>query len=303
MNNIGIVIATRNRLGNLEILLKSIADSLTHPNEIILVYSGMDVSSVAIQFQNRLNIKIIHSPRENQRHQKFLGIKDLSASSEWMLFLDDDLKITKDTLRILIDNYTENQVYSDAMGFGLNIHGIMYPKHSLLLTPLLKYFGLWSPKNGVILSSGHAQEYQNTETDCEISWANGISIWKKSVLWMYEDSSRNTEYSAYEDVIFSYKVSRQNKIYFASKAVVLSQKLETPSRLTSKQFISGGYFRLDFVMSNDELSLTRMMVAQIARSFHFILSGDKKSNPLGRLSVSIKLYLILIGKIFLSKLQ
>ena len=302
MNNISIIIATRNRLGNLEILLKSITDSLTHPSEIILVYSGMDVSSVAIQFQNRLNIKIIHSPRENQRHQKFLGIKAVSARSAWILFLDDDLKITKDTLRVLIDNYTENQVYSDAMGFGLNIHGIIYPKYSLLLTPLLKKFGLWSPRSGVILSSGHAQEYQNVETDCEISWANGISIWKKSIIWMYEDSSRNTEYSAYEDVMFSYKVSRQNKIYFASKAVVLSQKLETPSRLTSKQFISGGYFRLDFVMGNDELSLTRMMVAQIARSFHFIFFGDKKSNPLERISVSIKLYLILIGKIFLLKL-
>jgi|688.fasta_scaffold100283_4 glycosyltransferase involved in cell wall biosynthesis len=303
MNNIGIVIATRNRLGNLEILLKSITDSLTNPSEIILVYSGMDVSSVAIQFQDRLNIKIIHSPRENQRHQKFLGIEALSASSEWVLFLDDDLKFTQDTLNILIENYMDNQIYSDAMGFGLNIHGIMYPKHSSLLTPLLKYFGLWSPKSGVVLSSGHAQEYQNVETDCEISWANGISIWKKSVLWMYEDTSRNTEYSAYEDVIFSYKVSRQNKIYFASKAIVLSQKLENPSKLTSKQFISGGYFRLDFVTNNDELSLTRMMVAHIARSFHFVFLGDKKSCFLERIYVSIKLYLILIGKILLSKLN
>jgi len=303
MNNISIIIATKNRLGNLEILLKSIAESTTHPNEIILVYSGMDVSSIAIQFQNYLNIKIIHSLRENQRHQKFLGIKALSTRSEWMLFLDDDLKFTQDTLKILIENYLNNQNYSDASGFGLKIHGIMYPKFSLLLTLLLKYFGLWSPKRGAILSSGHAQEYQNAETDCEISWANGISIWKKSVLWMYEDTSRNTEYSAYEDVIFSYKVSRQNQIYFASKAIVLSQKLENPSKLTSKQFISGGYLRLDFVMNNDELSLTRMMVAQIARSFHFVFLGDKKSGFLERIYVSIKLYLVLIGKILLSKLH
>ena len=98
---LAILIATKDRIDKLRNLLESVSQSTLLPDKIVIVYSGEDISSLIFQYQKNLNIQIIYSPISSQSVQKSLGIKSLSGDYNWVLFLDDDLVLESNTIKIL----------------------------------------------------------------------------------------------------------------------------------------------------------------------------------------------------------
>jgi glycosyltransferase involved in cell wall biosynthesis len=277
--SIAVLIATRNRPEKLTLLLESLIPSAHFIRQIIIVSSGQDLTKDLSNFMKYLPIKHVHMKVSGQIAQKIEGIKHIENQISWVLFLDDDLIITRESIETLIVGYLKNPKFKEVWGFGLRIRNLEYKMRSNVTNYFLSILGLYSSKPGLVLKSGHAQNYQNSKSDIETEWLNGISIWRFDSLTKYGSGFPEINYAAYEDVIFSYKVSRVARLMFAFNVNVVNQGKEKNIPLTVTQFKAGSYMRYLFVSENENLSKLRFLLAHFFRSFDFIINGD--SNILG----------------------
>ena len=291
---LAILIATKDRIDELRNLLESVSQSTLLPDKIVIVYSGEDISSLISQYQKSLNIQIIYSPIASQSVQKSLGIKSLSEDYNWVLFLDDDLVLESNTIKILFDEYLINPKFGGYAGFGLGISNRSTRRLNIVVTRCLKFFRLFSDTPGTITKSGHAQPYLDHGTEVDVQWLNGVSAWNSKVLFNYPSNQVPISYSAYEDVEFSYKVGKDNKMLFVPMAKVRNQKIEGNSPLTVNQYMYGGYLRYRFVFTNHELSKSWLLTAQFIRGLDFILRPNRKLKITSRLKVAFNLWLSLL---------
>ena len=275
-------------------LLGSISRSTVAPDKIVIVYTGENITSITNQFQKNLNIEVIYSLIASQTLQKSLGIKSLSSKYEWVMFLDDDLVIKPNSLSILLNEYLLNPEYRDFAGFGCGISNRLKRSLNTWKICVLKFFKLYSNTPGSITKSGHAQPYLDNETQIEVQWLNGASVWSSQALDNYHTDLTPIPYSAYEDVDFSYKVSKQSKLMFAPKVEVENQKIEGDAPLSIRQYVYGGYRRFNFVCAHNELSKSWLIAAQVIRSFDFILRSNSQTKIVKRITVAIRLWFHLL---------
>lgn len=289
-----LIIATKDRQLNLNILLDSITKSNLLPEKVILVYSGTDISQIVNKFVSQVNIEVIYSPISSQVTQKLIGINSLDPNADWILFLDDDVILPKDSLRILVNNYLTNPNLKDVYGFGLKIMNLEFRKPSFKQQFFLRIFGLYSDKYGSVLASGHVQNYQESVNDTETQWLNGISAWKSKALKNYNTEFTRINYAAYEDVIFSYSVSKSNRLLFASSVFVINQNIESYTPLTFTQFKAGAYMRYLFIGKNKEFSFNRFLVAQLIRTIDFTKNGDSNISIFSKFIKSASIWIDLL---------
>ena len=178
------------------------------PGQVVIVYNGVDILGEVDKFKEILNIHIVHSDIASQSVQKSIGIQYIDQKFEWVLFLDDDLLLQSNTLEYLMANYAFNKSFDKFAGFGLNIVNSHYIKQSTITKFVLFNFSLYSLRPGSITKSGHPQSYMNAETDTEVDWLNGISLWSSKVLHFYTPPRNPLSYAAYEDVCFSFQVRK-----------------------------------------------------------------------------------------------
>ena len=290
IKNLALLIATKDRPVELRNLLISVKNSSRVPEEIIIVYAGENVSYLKDEFQKELKIRFIVSQIASQNFQKYVGIKLLIPNYTWILFMDDDLLLKPDSLKILYENYLSNENYRQYIGFGLGISNIYGRKFGEKEKKLLKLFKLYSDKPGDVTSSGHAQSYLQQSDEIEVSWLNGLSVWHSKVLSEYPFEETTKPYSAYEDVIFSYSVSNYGKLLFVPKVSLMAQKPSHDEPLSVQQFVYGGYLRFQFVNSHRELSKNWLLVAQIFRNIHFVFRGDHNLTYRRRFVVATNLW-------------
>jgi hypothetical protein len=291
IQNLAILIATKDRHVKLQKLLDSIHKSTKLPNKIVIVYSGRDVKPVSNSFQDKLDLELINSELASQMFQKSIGITTLGNSHQWVLFLDDDVVLESTTIERLFIEYLSNPRFEDCVGFGLSILNRSTREINSITLGILKFFSIYSNIPGTVTKSGHAQSYLDHPVDVEVKWLNGISVWKSSVLYQYPKVQANSSYSAYEDVDFSYKVGKNNKLVFGPKARVINQKIEGNIPLTINQFISGAHQRCRFVCTNYELSMWWLLIAQFIRGLDFIIRPNRSSTIFTRIKVALKLWI------------
>ena len=292
--NLAVLIATKDRCIQLQKLFESICASSFLPSKVVVIYSGKDISSLANSFKEKLNIEVIYSEIASQSAQKLMGIKSLGNKHEWVFFLDDDLLLETDTIKVIFSEYLTNPSYDKYSGFGLSILNRSRRNISSVTSRLLKLFHLYSDIPGTITKSGHAQSYLDHPTEIEVQWLNGISVWRSNVLSYYPAILTNISYSAYEDVEFSYKVAKSSKLLYAPKARVVNQSTEGNSPLTINQFVYGGYLRYRFVFNNIELSRWRLLIAQFFRGLDFVFRQNGSSKVTLRVRVAVKLWVKLL---------
>lgn len=287
--SIAVLVATKNRPDKLTKLLESLTPSTKIISQIVIVSSGQNISQVVANFADYLNIKHLHSEVSGQISQKIEGIKHIHENVNWVLFLDDDVTISAEALHTLIYKYLNDPRFIDVYGFGLKLNNFEFRKYSTIQIFLLRFFGLYSGKGGSVLKSGHAQTYQNSITDIETEWLNGISVWRVESLKSYSSRFPEINYAAYEDVIFSYKISRKNQLRFVPDVPVVNQDEEKCTPLTIAQYKAGSYMRYLFVLENKNLSKLSLLIAQLLRVLDFTLNGDINMSLQARL---VKSFLI-----------
>ena len=301
IQNLAILVATKDRHNQLQKLLDSIYKSTNLPNKVVIVYSGKDITCVTNSFQKKINLELIYSPIASQMYQKSKGIKALGNSHNWVLFLDDDVVLEVNTIERMYSEYLANSMFADFAGFGLSIINRSPRKINSFTLRILKLVNLYSNTPGTVTKSGHAQSYLDHPVEIEVQWLNGISVWKSEVLFQYPIIQTDNTYSAYEDVNFSYKVSKNNKLLFAPKAKVVNQNTEGQTPLTINQFVYGGYLRYKFVFNNVELSKWRLLVAQLVRGLDFTFRSNESSKIIERIAAASILWFNLLVLVLKNK--
>ena len=290
MVDISILIATKNRPKELKLLLDSITKSTILPSKLVIVYSGVDINQIVAEYASILNIELIKSGVASQIFQKSKGIESLKMQSGWVLFLDDDVLIDSKAIEILANQYIYNDKYSQYVGFGLAIKNINYRNLNFFSKLLLYIFKLYSFKPGAITKSGHPQSYLHQNFDGDVSWLNGISLWRSDVLTTYINADLIVDHSSYEDVIFSYNLSKTNKLRFLSDVIVTSQIQIAPQTTSAHQFIHGSYLRYYFVDKHKEFSKYWMLVAQILRNIEYVFTTEDKFSFYSRIKVTLDIW-------------
>jgi hypothetical protein len=289
--NLAVLIATRNRPEQLNTLLISLRRSAKKINQVTIVSSGIDVSGVVNSHQTFIPINHFPSEISGQIAQKIKGIELIPSNTEWVMFLDDDVIMSKYSIDRLIDNYLTNSDYKDVAGFGLNLNNIELRRPRALANLFLKIVGLYSGTPGVVLKSGHAEKYLGSTGAIYTQWLNGLSVWRYDQLKNYNPKFARIDYAAYEDVLFSYRISKQYKLLFTNDVDVYSQTFEKFSSLSARQFRAAAYMRFLFVAENQELSKFLMLFAQIFRTLDFIINGDKNLSIMKRSTYSLRIFI------------
>jgi GT2 family glycosyltransferase len=297
--NFAVLIATRNRPEQLNTLLISLRRSAKRISQVTVVSSGIDVSSVVNSHQTSIPINYFNSEISGQIAQKIKGIELIPSSTQWVMFLDDDVVIPEYSIDNLIDNYLTNSDYKDVAGFGLNLNNIELRRPRALANLFLKIVGLYSGTPGTILKSGHAEKYLGSKEAIYTQWLNGLSVWRYDLLKNYNPKFSRIDYAAYEDVLFSYRVSKQHKLLFTNDVSAYSQTFEKFSSLSARQFKAAAYMRFLFVAENQELSKFLMLFAQIFRTLDFIFGGDQSLSILNRSTYSLRIYIDLVFSTFI----
>jgi GT2 family glycosyltransferase len=285
--NFSILISTKNRPNELALLLDSITKSTILPNKVVIVFAGIDINRIVSDYSSKLNIELIRSEISSQIFQKSEGIKALKSNDGWILFLDDDVLIDSKAIEILANQYIYNDKYSKHVGFGLAIKNINYRNLNFLSKLFLYACKLYSFKPGAITKSGHPQSYLHQNFDGDVSWLNGISLWRSDVLQTYINVDLIVDHSSYEDVIFSYNLSKTNKLRFLSDVIVTSQIQMAPQITSTHQFIHGSYLRYYFVDKHKEFSKCWLLVAQIVRNIEYIFVTNDEFSFYSRVKIAL----------------
>lgn len=267
-SQIGVVVATRDRPKKIERLLESLESSTIPLQEVVIVSFGTDISKSLEKFRKTLRIKYHQSKIPGQVVQKKQAIQLLSSDLDWCIFTDDDL---------VFDARAIEQALETVVRFGADeVSGVGFAltstSRSAVANPPMRFLarvlGLDGKSPGRVLSSGHATSYLDALDDLQTNWLNGVSMWRLDKAKKYGVGVPSARYAACEDLIFSYPMSKQGKTVFSSKAKVFFQDHDLTDFESVEVFRNAAYFRLYFVQVNADVSSSRFLIAQLARTIY-----------------------------------
>lgn len=290
-----ILIPTRNRPDKVIKLLSSISQSELLPQQVIIVASGGDIYQDIARFEEKLPITYLYSEMQGQIAQKKIGIESIMPTIEWVVFVDDDLLLTKSTMTAAFQTLENLEVgeQNKVLGIGLAINSTSRISKS---TKYAKFFGkifcLYDKRPGIVLPSGQTTGYLNSDVPTFTDWLNGVSVWRSEACRRYLDIKINSKYAACEDLIFSYKQSRTGKLIFSPNARVYFQDDDLTDFDDFQTIESAAHNRMYFVISNKEFNKWLCLWSQLGRSLYAMRHVGPKTFR------QTKLHLVLLLRLF-----
>jgi GT2 family glycosyltransferase len=223
VSKISILITTRNRAAFLSNLLESISLNTRSANQIIVVSSGCLIDHVVKPYRDSFNWEFYHLDEVGQSAQKKFGISKINASSEWIIFLDDDVTVGGNFIED-IESRIEKCEFDSVVGVGFRLTS--YTKQNLgikfkFLSSILSLTGL----HGFASHMGIFLPYRFSSKKIQVKWVNGLSMWRRDTLNLYELPFYNSKYAALEDVIFAQKARKVGKLMYEPNVILRDQNL------------------------------------------------------------------------------
>ncbi len=239
--NFALVICTYNRKESLEALLKSVEKQTIYPKEIIIVDGSIDNYTYeflkASDFHNLKYYKVGIKNRGLTKQRNF-AVTKVSEIIDIVCFLDDDIILTKDYFKNLLETYSN---YPKAIGVGGYILEETYWKHE---NNYLKYNeyeidgwvrelgsrNLLRKKLGLLSdrAPGFMPEFSNGlstgflppsgKTYPVEYFMGGVASYRFSLLQKLKFSNYFEGYGLYEDLDFCTRASRLGNLYVNTAA-------------------------------------------------------------------------------------
>lgn len=118
MNNFSLIICTYLRPIAVDKLMQSVRVQQAYPNEIIVVDASPDNETrLVLEKKDYSGLKYLKVSAENKglTRQRNFGIKQISDSSNFVFFLDDDIVLNPAYFKNILDTYSQ---FPDAVGVG-----------------------------------------------------------------------------------------------------------------------------------------------------------------------------------------
>jgi glycosyltransferase involved in cell wall biosynthesis len=208
-----LIIPTRNRPYFLLKLLKNLKNFKIKFKEIIIIDSSN--KEIKIKINNiikNFNCKIYHS-KPSTSLQRNIGLKNKDKRSKYVMFLDDDIIFKKNSFLNLNNKIVFHEKNkSKILGYGFNQN--KKTKKNLLenikKSKISKVFGLYSKKDGIVMSSGWQTKILNIRDDTLTEWIpTGAVVFPSKVLNIKFDENFG-KYSYLEDLDFSLNLRKKN---------------------------------------------------------------------------------------------
>jgi len=245
MDNVSVVIPTRNRPENIEKLLNSVLKQTTNPKEVIIVDDSDDLKTKSLYHKmettflcKNILLKYTRGREKNSSIGAARNIGVEQAKGSVILFADDDVILDRHGIEQILNCYRR---HPDALGvsgyisyfgrvdFFSNPSSIFPGFRSFLFNAFRKVFSLPHMEKGKqrILHSGHVTfPYMLTE-ESNVDWMSGIfSSYKAEVLRFFKFDERLIKYSLWEDVDLPSRVTRRypNSLYMTPFAKAVHEK-------------------------------------------------------------------------------
>ena len=192
-------------------------NSSERPSQVVIVASGKDIAGTIENFMKNLPITYLHTLEVGQSFQKKIGISLLRPTIDWVMLLDDDLLVTKSTIKIARESITELDV-NHLAGVGMRVTDPgTKTKIRIIIKQLLKY------RLGKISKLGIPTHYMGSKK-VKTEWLNGASIWKLSALKKYDMPLLNSKHAALEDAIFSTSIGQNKNLIYVPEIIVSQQQ-------------------------------------------------------------------------------
>lgn len=248
--NIGVVIATRNRESYLDKLLNSIKVNSKLPKIICIVASGRQINGVIEKYKQILPIRYIHMDQKGQVKQRNTGIRSIQNEVDIICNLDDDHVLDKEFFNLCLKDF--KSVSSSVVGMGTNQKNRFFKNQKCNL--IKRIYLQCSDKNGIILKSGKATQYNQNSKFEKTEWLNGLSVWRSEIFSEYINELEVSQYAAAEDIIFSYQVSRKYELVTNGDLVLYEQEINQQIDENFERLVATNLHRLYMVEKFNNLS-------------------------------------------------
>jgi len=253
MFKLAVIIATKDRIFELQRLLNSIQDQDVIPQEIIIVDASVALNSsfnADLGSFSTSKIRCVKANRACLPAQRNQGLGLLSPDIEQVCFLDDDIVLHKGAFEAMAAFW--KQAAEDVGGAVFNIMNEKKPTSGIFLK---KIFFTGSFDQGVVLPSGYNTLMCPATKTRDVQWLfGGATVWRRRVFdeFLFDDWFEST--GLCEDLDFSYRVGKKFKLMVIAEAKV-DHLTGTVARRRNVWFgrsqIKNRYY---FVKKNKELS-------------------------------------------------
>ncbi len=267
MKKIAFVVATKDRPHDLRKLLKSLSTQSHLPDQIVIVdSSAYAVTDVVTQEFPELNIKYIHHTPPSASAQRNIGIQSVDTNIELIGFLDDDIVLAPNALKIMLIFW--RTAPDDLGGCAFNLMNPAPRSNSRLKeSALTRQFGLYSDKKGVVMPSGWQTLAGTVKGTTFVEWLpSTAAVLRREIFERFSFDEFFDGYSYLEDLDFSFSVSRHYRLaiiadveywHYPSPSGRVSQycfgKIEVRNRL--------------YIVRKHRLSLSRCYLGLLVRFF------------------------------------
>tara|TARA_R110002073_G_scaffold128999_1_gene274986 strand:+ start:37645 stop:38616 length:972 start_codon:yes stop_codon:yes gene_type:complete len=290
-------------------LLDSVKEQELYPNEIIIVDGSRDYkTSIVIQEKSYLNVRYYKVKDEDRglTKQRNYGIDNVSPESNIVCFLDDDIVLTKQYFKNLLNTYNE---FPKAAGVGGYIvtenswshKGIDYlPKSDEFFkngwvrklgsrNVMRNRFGLLSNEEPCIMpnfSHGFSVAYlpPDNKTYSVNYFMGGVSSFRKEIVDSIKFSTYFQGYGLYEDMDYCLRVSKDHQLLLNTGARLYHYHDESgrPNKFSyGKMVVRNGWYVWRVKYSNPKIkarikwNLTVLLLSLI-RFMNVFTTGKRK---------------------------
>jgi GT2 family glycosyltransferase len=219
----------------------------------------------------------------------------ISDQIDWVLFMDDDLLLQRDSLSMLTT--TLENMKNEYIGVGVNLvfdSSKQKTKNGGYFKKVKSLIDHNSP--GQISRGGQNINYMQSKVCLETQWLNGASAWRAQVAKLYNAPLLTGKYAVYEDVLFSTSMRKYGKLMFNPNIILEHQSLSTGDVSTPNIFFSSSFWRLYFVRTNKECNRISFFLHQIRLSLSFLIRNKDNKLKHNSLFISVlKIFFLLLN--------
>ena len=272
MKKIEIVIPTRNRLELLKELLLELKYQTVPITQIWVIGSSDNSIAKEVKVISE-RIEYCHTTIKSAAIQRNIGLDQLSSDSDFVAFLDDDVRIPNDYLEVIISDFEK---YKKAVGVsGVTNSEATVPKKKL--QKIIKYIFLLESKNeGIVNRAGINIPVKRRDKGCiQSQWLLGCSVWdlKKVRHMRFETNLQGL--SLGEDVIFSMKANKFGDLIVDTN-VVFENKQSTIARPDEYTFWNMWSKNRKIILNQQPKGISKILAYHWANSGQALIIAVKK---------------------------
>lgn len=278
VNNIAIIIPTKDRHRELNNLLDSLKKSSVKLGQILVADGGKSSLKIVKNYQKYLSIKHIVCKEIGQVAQRKFALKFIKKNIEVIGYFDDDIVFKEKTISNFLKFW--NSFKKKPGGVSLNITNYK----DLPESKMRQFFFMQTKPYGKVLKSGYNTPISKIKESIQSQWLlGGATFWRRDILEKYDVEKENSSWAICEDLIFSYPISKIENLYVCSDAKVTTLDYQVINNSFKKilwRSKQGVIRRYKFVTLNNDLSKPLffwMLIGQLVGYVYLIYNHPLKS--------------------------